>query len=384
MPDSRSFRPLFEEFIAHLTIDSKETGIGPLIPWGSQQRFLDELCEGLDAGKRFFVCLKARQLGISTISLAVTLFWLLVHDGTQGALICDDESNKEKFRILLDRYLHSLPRSLRVSVNKHNRNVLSLKNGSNLDYLTAGKKKGNITLGQSRGLNFVHATEVGSWGSEEGLASLISSLARVNPDRLFMFESTAHGHNLFYEIWNGAIRDDLNKKAFFVGWWSNPLYRIARNTPQFARYWDGKEGLEDYERELVDQVRERYGHKITQEQIAWHRYMRSEEILDPGLMDQNFPWHADHAFVATGQGFFPLSKINDDFKFVESHEAPFKGYIYHLGENNFLETEVVQVDRPDLAQLKVWEEPTPLGTYVMGIDPAYGRGDFKDRHAIPI
>jgi hypothetical protein len=84
-----------------LTIDSKETGVGKLLLYRAQKRFLEEICDGLDRGVRHFLVLKARQLGISTVSLALDLLWLSVHPGTQGALITDDDGNREKFIVLL-------------------------------------------------------------------------------------------------------------------------------------------------------------------------------------------------------------------------------------------------------------------------------------------
>src|SRR4029077_14965046 len=98
----RAWRDLFDEFLTNLRIDSKETVAedergSVLEPWGSQNMFLDQLCYGLDKGIRQFYCLKARQLGISSISLAIDVFWLAMHPGLQGALVVDTEENREKF-----------------------------------------------------------------------------------------------------------------------------------------------------------------------------------------------------------------------------------------------------------------------------------------------
>src|SRR5207247_111300 len=81
--------PIFLDFIEHFTIMSKEIpGDRPealsSIMYDAQIKFLEEVCEGLDRGIRHFVCLKARQLGISTISLAIDVFWLSLHPGLQG------------------------------------------------------------------------------------------------------------------------------------------------------------------------------------------------------------------------------------------------------------------------------------------------------------
>src|SRR5271157_4610529 len=111
---------LFLQFISLLRIDSKDVrsdmeGAGrgkgsPLVPWGSQKIFLEEVCAGLDEGVRTFYCLKARQMGISTISLAMDIFWLACHPGIQGCLVVDNESNRDKFRLIIHRYIESFPK----------------------------------------------------------------------------------------------------------------------------------------------------------------------------------------------------------------------------------------------------------------------------------
>lgn len=380
----QSWLPLFLDYISHLKIDSKEIGVQPLAEnlYSSQIKFLEEICEGLDKGIRSFTCLKARQLGASTISLAIDLFWLSLHEGVQGALVTDTEANKEKFRILLDRYLESLPRSLQVGVVNHNRNNLVLKNGSVLDYLVAGTRASNRGgLGRSRALNFLHATEVSSWGNYQDVASLMASLAQKHPDRLYIWESTAKGFNLWHDLWNAAKEDKFSQKAFFLGWWSKEDYAFPRDSREFKHYWNDE--LDDGEKDLVAQVQADYKFIVTPEQIAWHRWMRTVKITDEDVLNAEYPWTEEQAFVLTGRSFFPLRRVSEDLKFIEENKVPFQGYRYHMGEN-FLATEIEQVFKSGEADLRVWEEPHPNGVYVMGIDPAFGRSDDKDRHCIEI
>lgn len=373
---------LFLEFIEHLTIDSKETGVSPLTLYGSQQRFLQEVCEGLDRGVRHFVCLKARQLGISTVSLAMDLFWLSVHEGLQGALITDTEGNRDKFRILLERYIASLPRRLRAGVVKNNRSNLVLANGSVLDYVVAGTRKaGAATMARSRAWNFVHGTECSSWGSEEGVASMMASLAQKHPDRLYVFESTARGKNLFWEMWNDATEDVHTQKAFFIGWWAKDDYSVDRDDPRFKDYWTGK--LDPGEEVLARAVKKRYGVEIAPEQIVWHRWMRTVKIGDEDLMNQEYPWTDEQAFIESGKSFFPARRVADDIAFIRRERIAFKGYCYRMTDN-FMQTELEQVSRARDTELRIWEDPHPNGIYVVGVDPAYGRSDLKDRHCIEL
>jgi hypothetical protein len=353
--------------------------------YNAQYRFLHEICDGLDNGVHSFVCLKARQLGISTISLACDVFWLSVHDRMQGALVTDTEANKEKFRILIEHYIRSMPGALQVGIEKHNRYNLVLENGSVLDYLVAGTKKtGQSRLATSRALNFIHATEMSSWGSADGFESLKASLAQKHPDRLYIWESTARGYsNIFWDIWKLAREDKIRQRAFFIGWWAKEDYQFKRGTPEFNEYWNGQ--LDDGEAELVAEVKRRYEFDIIPEQIAWHRYMRTNEKPDEDSMNQEYPWTEDQAFILTGRSFFPMRRVNDLYQqLAEPATAPLvKSYIYRMGDN-FLATQLEETPTSKDCDLRVWEEPVPHGVYVMGIDPAYGRSDDNDRHSIQL
>lgn len=370
---------LFKSFLKEIRIDSKETGIGPLNPYNSQTIFLNEIAEGLDRGVHEFVCLKARQLGISTMSLAIDLFWLFMHEGLQGALVTDTDDNRDKFRVILNRYLQSLPRSWRVETKIHNRTQLVLSNGSVLDYVVAGVKKGRGQLGRSRAWNFIHATECSSYGDQEAVDSLVASLAQNNPDRLYIFESTARGPNAFCEMWDTA-ESDPTKHRFFIGWWAKEEYSIKRSDRRYKMFMDDE--LTDFERQMIEEVKKTYKHRVSDEQLAWWRWYRDTHISSEAMMDQEFPWTADQAFIVTGKIFFPPKKIVSELKRV-AREVTFKGYRYHVGED-FRATTLEQVRRDLDAELRIFEEPVAHGVYAIGCDPAYGSNEYKDSHCIEI
>lgn len=372
---------LLVEFVAKLRIDSKETGgRSPLILYNSQKRFLAEVCEGLDRGVHHFVNLKARQLGISTISLAIDLFWLSVHPGLQGALVTDTEGNRNKFRIILTRYLDSLPQGYRIGVKTNNRDLLELENGSVLDLIVAGKKKTGKDVGRGRAYNFLHATEVANYGSEEGMVSLFATLAQKNPDRLYIFESTAKGFNLFWKMYRQGLDHPLNQKAFFIGWWAKEEYALEDTDPLFSQYWDGL--ISEEEQEKINELHERYNVRISPQQLAWYRW-QSSMVGSKSMMEQEYPWTAEEAFVKTGDAFFPVKKIGAMIERLDENPPPFKGYVYALSDT-FMQTRMLEVQDPEDAELKIYEEPSPIGSYVMGIDPAYGRSENQDRSVISV
>ena len=379
---------LFQDFIGNMTISSKELDSSKPVPlldvlYTAQYRFMEEVAEGLDRGIHDFKCLKSRQLGVSTISLALDVFWASVHDKLQGALITDTDGNRDKFRILIEQYIESLPRGLRVGIKQHNRNNLVLMNGSVIDYLVAGTRGKKGALGTSRALNFLHATECSNWGSTDAdIANLQASLAEKHPHRLYLWESTARGYgNEWYDMCESAKSDNDVQKLFFLGWFLKEDYSFEEGSPEFARWWDGS--LSPEEQEAQEQVTLESRWTITPGQWAWHRYQRTMKILDSGLMSQNYPTTAKEAFIMTGRSFFPLRRIAEDVRAIHEMAIPLKAFRYHMGEN-FLATQIEQLEETKDADLRIWEEPHPNGVYVMGIDPAFGRNDFKDRHAIEV
>ena len=169
----------FYKFCSELKIETKEEGLkkmGNLL--GTQTYVMQEIQKGLDEDVHFFVILKGRQLGITTISLALDLYWQFTHPGWQGTLVADTEENRDMFRSTLGMYMEGLPKEYKIPLVAHNRNQMVLKNRSRIFYQIAGNKS---RLGQGKAITYLHGTETASWGSEEGLASLVASLAEKNP-----------------------------------------------------------------------------------------------------------------------------------------------------------------------------------------------------------
>lgn len=372
--------PAFLRFIELIRITSKEAEEPvPIIPYEAQKRFLRALTEGLEEGVHHFVCLKARQLGISTILLALDIFWLYMHPGLQGALIADTSENKDAFRQTITEMLESLPPKYRVPIIRHNRSALVLANGSRLQYMSAGKQK-NSGLGRSRALNFVHATECSSWGDQKGLDSLVRALAEQNPNRLYIFESTALGYNLFFDMCEEA-KVDTTKAFVFIGWWGKHLYRIDKDSPEYERFWSSHPHLTEEEEATARSVRELYDFEIDDEQWAYYRKLMSN--TDEASAKEEMPSTEHEAFQATGNSFFSIKRVSADMDLIARAGVGYTGYQYTLG-TKFLTMRVEETTIPDDVELRVWEEPVKEGRYVLGVDPAYGRDEDKDRCCISI
>jgi hypothetical protein len=367
----------FYNFCKQLKIETKEHGLKKMDNLlGTQTYVMDEIAKGLADDCHFFVILKGRQLGITTISLALDLYWHFIHPGLQGTLTTDTEENRDMFRSTLAMYMDGLPKEYKIPLLAHNRNQLSLKNRSRLFYQVAGlRAKGS--LGRGKAITYLHGTETSSWGDEEGLASLLASLAETNPDRLYTFESTARGFNMFHDMYVTAKRAKT-QRAIFCGWWRNELYMADPEGSVYKTYWDGK--MTGEEKEWVRDIKKLYNFEINSRQLAWWRWKLHEGIKDESLMYQEFPPTEDYAFVMTGTSFFSNSRCTDAVKRLKKRS--FDSYRYSFGVN-FQDTEVLK-STERLATLKIWEEPVDTAYYVIGADPAYGSSDWADRFCIQV
>lgn len=381
----------FGDFCQVVKINSKEKGgnytLGQGMYYG-QQKFLDTVFTGLEQDIHDFSFLKSRQLGITTITRAFSIFWVGIHDGLHGGVVFDTDPHKEQARREIEAMLDSLPDWFNFPrIKVRNRYGIILDNNAQLEFMSAGVKqsKSSGTLGRSSGLAFCHLSELCSYENVEGLISLQQTFADENPDRLYIKESTGRGFNQWHEMWSEAKEDTLNQMTCFLGWWSKDSQQFARGTARFDRY-----GLatptEDEARKILE-VHDRYGFQITAEQLAWIRYKtdpsqgKSQDDLGDGYLEAEQAWTEEDAFQQAGADFFPLDSLNRIASKTINHKHT--GYKYYPGLD-FMTTQVTKATTFRQVQLKVWEEPDPEGVYIIGADPAFGHDENNDRSALQV
>jgi len=390
---SKRWLQLFNTFIADIRIVSKEVVTAdergaPLVLWESQKRFINEVGSGLDQGVHKFICLKSRQLGITTVSLAIDLFWLAMHPNIIGCLVTDDEKKRDANRSLLRQYVRSFPEGYfgeSFKIKADNRSQMQFSNGARLDLLVAGTRDKGISWAEGVGYTLIHCTETSAYGNPDGLRSLEEGFAQKSPARLMMMESTAKGYNHWRSRYYSALEDGLAERAFFIGWWASELNRIEKSDPRWKIY--GTSPPYGVEKEKIALVAQQYGWKVTQEQLAWARWKEKDAGDEQELLRQNQPWTAEESFVQSGYSFFPLRVVNAKIEEI-SQKGPYpEGYRYNVDGDFFgfrLEKLDPKTSDIDEVELRIWEEPRPNGRYVIGMDPAYGRNEHGDRHGISV
>lgn len=387
--------PQFWKFCANLSINSKEGGPIKLArPYGPQRWVMRQVAAALDEGIHNVTILKSRQIGMSTISLALDLYWVFTHEGLDGSIITHDDPAHQSFRTQLEDYYQQLPKGWKPLKLSHNRNefVFRLKSGkiSRLQYQVAGtRKQGGGALGRSKGNAFLHATEMSSWGDQEGLMSLRASLAENNPSRLYIWESTARGFNAFYDIWKEA-EQAVSQKAVFVSWWAQEIYRIPKEDQRYQVYFGNSGSLTREEKNYAHDIAVLYGDvmefvngtkEISDEQWAWYRWYAAERVGDETILQQEMPHTAEHAFIVSGAQFFRGRGLAQAYKRIE--REPYPTYLRVEVQHTMLDTRVLEVPRK-VANLLIWEAPVPGAHYVLGADPAYGSSDWADRFCLSV
>src|SRR5262252_10981478 len=81
------------KYSLQVPIATKDFGVKPITPWGTQRAALRAILQGKSEGINQFLVVKARQVGLSTFMLILTLLWMQRFPGLQGVTITDSPEN---------------------------------------------------------------------------------------------------------------------------------------------------------------------------------------------------------------------------------------------------------------------------------------------------
>lgn len=237
-------------------------------------------------------------------------------------------------------------------------------------------------------------TEVASYSKPEGIESFRHAMAPENPRALYIFEGTAHGPNHWKDMWEAARRDPYSSKCIFVGWWSHDLQRIRPNDRQGRWEAFGTQPPTSEENDSICAVRDLYGYEITMPQLAWRRWQQTLPNSNENDLDQNQPYTEIDCFIQAGTSFF-IPKLLADRReeitsapeaLVEDGGYGYRAYSFYLGDEYHLSKvePITTPVPPDMIKMRVWEKPHPEGIYSIGVDPAGGRSENSNCHAVSI
>ena len=214
-------------------------------------------------------------------------------------------------------------------------------------------------------------------------------LPTAEPDRLYIWESTARGPNAWQDMWYEARADVNHCVCVFIGWWAHDGQRIERDSKDWEFY--GTQPATADEQHKIDRVKELYDFAISQEQLAWYRRLVDPASRDTGDTDAGFeanqfqkqedPWDEDEAFQITGSVFFSGESLKDQSDKHVSNK--YKSYMFLPG-TEFCDLKVYPAETSRNIELKVWEPPQREAVYSFSIDPAFGENENNDRSSFQV
>jgi hypothetical protein len=324
------------------------------------------------------VCLKPRQKGSSTFSVAAMYRRLLAKRG-RGLIAGGAHFQGQNLFKILNTYAKNDdldPKSCKVMDTE-----ARFTNGSTIERITLA----NPNAGRSGTYQTLIITEV-AYLAEEGVANatnVLNGLLKCVPyeaDTVIIQESTAKGaQGDFFETWEAGISfDDLKagKNGYvqvFAAWFEFDDSRMEPTSEGIHSDAD----LTAEERDLADR------HNLDHSQIAWMRWAIREECKgDFDRFSQDYPFDPETAFLKSGRGAFDAKGLAYQEELVPLRPREF-GYL----DYNPRADRVAWVPCAEAqARCVRWETPRVGCRYLISVDQMTGEdqtgGEDPDSHAV--
>jgi len=288
--------------------------------WGwAQRRFVAEVERQYNAGLPVrIITLKARQLGISTVTEAILFLWNFIHVGSSNLVLTHQDPVSQRLFNMTKLYWETWPHKVLYSLKYGTRRQLTwVETGSDMSVATASNKEGL----RGATLHGLHGSEVAQWPDAETLWTGLNNTIPRRHKTLVVLESTAKGvGNWFHEKWLEAEAGDSEFVPLFFPWFEHPAYRVRHSLT--------RADLDSEERQILRLCEQAYMDVDSSlAAIAWRRL----EIPRQGGIDnfcQEFPATPDEAFIVSGR---PLFSVRDVQQCLEQ-KTGVTGDLYRSGD----------------------------------------------------
>jgi hypothetical protein len=304
------------------------------------------------------IILKARQLGFSSLILAIWLVECFTVPNTNAVVVSHETEATQRLFARVRSYIKRLNEAgyqLRTSYER--KDYISFPETDSTFYIgTAGSK----TFGRGDTINLFHASELAFWETPEQL--MLGIMEAVTPNGRIVIESTANGlGNYFRRLWVRSENNSGSFKTHFFPWFMDPSYRRAV---------DDDFKLTSEEKEIKDK------YHLDLEQLAWRRWKIADMARQPQLdaFHQEYPAEPEEAFIASGKTYFsvPALKFYKDIA-----KTPISGILTFKNDSDLRVGHPIFVPQED-GIVKIWKPPIPNRNYAVGCDVAEGDTKKKD------
>ncbi|HDR7414092.1 TPA: terminase family protein [Bacillus toyonensis] len=272
-----------------------------------QKKFIDEM-------GRFNVIAKARQIGFSTMSLALCLWMAMNRPRTNYLIVSYKQESStslfDKLKMMYDDLPHDkfkFPKDV-----QNNRGQMKFDNGSSITLATAGGKD----VGRGTTYEYILLSEFAFYENQESiLLSAEQALAKSKTSKL-VIETTSNGFNSYQKLFMNAWHGKSKYKPFFFPFYSSSYTKQFKHEYNEAEAWYKatnkgnrltRDDLDDDEIVLHDAG-------ASLKQLMWRKW----KLLDMTLQQfyQEFPATPMESFIASGLNVFDNGKIAERLEFV--------------------------------------------------------------------
>ncbi|MBY6273523.1 MAG: DNA packaging protein [Bacillaceae bacterium] len=333
----------------------------PFVLNAEQEEFIKNM-------EKYNIILKGRQIGMSTLILALMVFYAITKPNTNYLIMTHhNKVSKELFKRLKFMYKH-LPidkyPSIFPKVVHDNRDEFTLSNGSKIVIGTASGED-NIS---GVTWDIIQLSEMAKFPNDEIMEEVLSTsipALRKSKDAKIIIESTAMGYSYFSELFMKAWRGNSTFKPFFFSWLADGYHKQFKQVFDESEAWfrannHGRRMTYDDLDHDEKILRDKYG--ATYRQLMFRRYYIQTNSLEK--FRREFPTTPDEAFMETSKSVFDINKIIERLH----HVIP------------PLETKEVYDELPDVLKpyinknLFIYHLPKPKIRHYAGVDVASGQG----------
>ncbi|MBQ0035531.1 MAG: hypothetical protein KBT35_01290 [Firmicutes bacterium] len=302
-----------------------------------------------------FIVLKARQLGISTLTESIISGLTMLTPNTSSVIIAHQSDSASNIFDMTKLFISELPEAMKPKQKYSNAREIVFdddKNGlkSSIRVMVAG----DATRGSTYKL--AHLSEVAFWAKAKEAMNALSQAVPMTNDSLIVLESTANGFNFFYQLWEDAVNGRNDYIPIFIPWYMDKNY---------TKKYEGFE-LTQYEKD----IKERFN--LTLDQLQWRRWCIANNCGgDENQFRQEYPITPEEAFITTGTSVFNTELVLEHMKKIKE---PIKRGYFNYNYDGLHITGIHWVDDPN-GYIKIYKDKSIRPT-VIGGDTAGDGEDF--------
>ena len=382
-------------------IPTEGEGLAVIKFWDSQE-IIDEIIvseQKKNGGKAKIICLKARQLGLSTFSEARIFHKTIFTEACNSLVVAQDPDQVDYLFNMSRTAYECLPWWMRPEARYEAKGAyLMFDRKRPEDRLTnpglrsqilcqAANKATGVGVGKT--LRAVHLSEISLWDNPDVLTKHIFPTMNA-PDTLGIMESTARGrNNAWHHLWLGAMAGHVDWYPVFI-----ESYRVKKYFIPVVP--EDKFELTPQEQDIHDRIFKEKGIDIPEGHFQWRRKKIQESIAinkTPWAFFQEYPsvdWM--EAFQGSGITAFNRERMYevlqnqccDPFWFGEITLSESNHPVIRLHDTKDVD-HIPTAEGPG-ARLLVWEQPQEGEKYFIGADVALGAegGDFSSAYVLKI